>query len=98
MRRTKSGVIPTAYRLAQHTDQVVEDFENVLVSEGAAGPKETLLFAAGASLFVRGTTNPLHLRQVKARAQIRRTRPPSVFSGCGHSPCRYTTPGGTQLT
>jgi pyruvate kinase len=68
MRRTKSGVIPKAFRSAQHTDQVVEGMEDVLVSEGAVGPGDTLLFAAGAPLFVRGTTNLLHLRQVKARA------------------------------
>jgi pyruvate kinase len=68
MRRIKSGVIPTAIRSAQNTDQAVEDMEDVLVSEEAVPPGDTLVFAAGAPLFVRGTTNLLRLRQVKARA------------------------------
>jgi pyruvate kinase len=67
MRRTKSGVFPKAIRSAQHTDQAVEDMEDALVSEGAVGLGDTLLFSAGAPLFVRGTTNLLHLRQVKGR-------------------------------
>ena len=68
MRRTKPGVLPKAIRSAQHTDQVVGDMEDVLVSVGAVGPGDTLLFAAGAPLSVRGTMNLLHFRQVKARA------------------------------
>jgi len=63
-----SGVIPKTIRSAQNTDQVVEDMEDVLVSEGAVTAGDTLVFAAGAPLFVRGTTNLLHLRRVKARA------------------------------
>jgi len=63
-----SGVIPKAIRTAQDTDRVVEDMEDVLVSEGAVAPGDTPLFAAGAPLFVRGTTNLLDLRQGKARA------------------------------
>jgi pyruvate kinase len=62
-----SGVFPKAIRSAQNTDQVVEEMEDVLVSEGAVAAGDTLVFAAGAPLFVRGTTNLLHLRRVKER-------------------------------
>jgi len=39
--------------------------EDVLVSEGAVAEGDTLVFAAGSPLFVRGTTNLLHVRRVK---------------------------------
>lgn len=60
-----SGVIPEAIRSAQNTDQVVEEMEDLLFSEGAVAAGDTLVVAAGAPLFVRGTTNLRHLRRVK---------------------------------
>lgn len=62
-----SGVTPKVIHTAQNTDQVAEDMEDALVSDGAVAPGDALVFAAGAPLFVRGTTNLLHLGRVRGR-------------------------------
>jgi pyruvate kinase len=62
------GVVPKVIGAVQHTDELVEQIESLLVSEGAVSTGDALVVVAGLPLFVQGTTNLFHLRRVKRRA------------------------------
>jgi pyruvate kinase len=61
------GIVPKTIRSVLNTDEVVEEIESFLLAEGAVTAGDSLVFVAGVPLFVRGTTNLMHLRRVKAR-------------------------------
>ena len=62
-----SGVVPKTIRAVENVDRAVDEIEALLVSEGAIAAGDALVFVAGVPLFVRGTTNLIHLRRVKER-------------------------------
>ena len=62
------GVVPKVIGAVRHTDELMEEIESLLVSEGAVTAGDALVVVAGVPLFVRGTTNLFHLRRVKRRA------------------------------
>jgi pyruvate kinase len=62
------GVVPKTIGAVEHTDELMEEIESLLVAEGAVTAGDALVVVAGVPLFVRGTTNLFHLRRVKRRA------------------------------
>ena len=66
------GVVPKTIRSVLNTDQLADEIEDLLLSQGAVSRGDALVFVTGVPLFVRGTTNLLHLRRVKDRGEIGR--------------------------
>jgi pyruvate kinase len=62
-----SGVVPKTVRAVENVDSAADEIEDLLVSEGAIAVGDALVFVAGVPLFVRGTTNLIHLRRAKRR-------------------------------
>jgi pyruvate kinase len=61
------GVVPKTIRPTQHTDELVEEIEVVLLEEKAVHPKDALVIVAGVPMWVRGTTNLIKLQRVGAK-------------------------------
>ena len=61
------GVVPKAIRPIQHTHEMVEEIEALLLAENAVQVDDALVIVAGVPLFVRGTTNLIKLHRVEER-------------------------------
>ncbi len=59
------GVVPKTIRSIQHTDELAEEIEALLLQEGAVQVGDALVIVAGAPLWVRGTTNLIRLHRVE---------------------------------
>jgi len=62
------GVTPKPIPPIQHTEELVEQIDRILLGEGGVRLGDPLVVVAGFPLWVRGTTNLIQLHRVGSRA------------------------------